>query len=84
MKTLEELQAFCEGYLVCYFNNIDMDIGDVDDWIVWDAYDINLTGCAHAEVDDDELSINVYPKGWKDNLPDPLFSFTINQRGESK
>lgn len=85
MKTLEELKAFCEGYLTCYFLNVDMDVGDVDDWVVWYEYDINLTGCAHAQdIDDDELSVNVYPRGWTGNLPDPLFSFTINQKGESK
>ena len=44
MKTLEELKAFCEGYLACYFGSVDMDVGGVDDWVVWGGYDINLAG----------------------------------------
>lgn len=83
MKTLEELKAFCEGYLACYSGSVDMDIGGADDWVVWNEYDINLTGCEYAQdIDADEWSVNAYPRGWTDNLPAPLFSFIINQKGE--
>ena len=85
MKTLEELKAFCEGYLACYFGSVDMDVGGADDWVVWHEYDINLTGCEYAQdIDDDEWHVNAYPRGWTGNLPDPLFSFTINQKGDAR
>ena len=82
MKTLEELKAFCEGYKQCYFGSVDMDIGGIDDWVVWGGYDINLTGCEYAQdIDDDQLAVNAYKAGWTTDIGDPIHVFTI---GESK
>ncbi len=83
MKTLNELRAFCEGYLegLMACNAI---IPDMDDWVVWDAYDINFAGAeysGHAKTDND-LHVDAYKAGWTDSLGDPIHSFTIF--GESK
>ena len=43
--SIENLKAFCEGYLMAYMRYVDMDTSDVDDWITWGGYDINLCGC---------------------------------------
>jgi hypothetical protein len=83
MKTLKELRAFCEGYLegLMACNAI---IPDMDDWVVWNEYDINFIGAEYSGHvrNDTDLYCVVYPAGWVDNLPEPLHSFTI--KGESK
>lgn len=83
MKTLEELKAFCEGYLACYFGSVDMDVGGADDWVVWGGYDINLAGAEYSQhAEDDELRCDAYKAGWVDNIGEPIHSFTV--KGESK
>ena len=81
--TPKKLIAFAEGYLACIPEKEY--IPDTEDWIVWDAYDINFTGRAlwdDGTMRDGDLHISAYPRGWQGNLPDPLFSFIV--KGESK
>jgi hypothetical protein len=83
MKTLNELRAFCEGYLdglmAC-----NATVPAIDDWVVWGEYDINFAGAdysSHAKNDND-LRVDAYKAGWTDSIGDPLHSFTIY--GETK
>jgi hypothetical protein len=77
MKTLEQLKIFCEGYARAYVMNVDMDLTDVDDWLEWGGYDINLIGLNHAEQAGDGLYVAAYPDNWRDTLPDPIYTFNI-------
>lgn len=78
MRTIEELKAFCEGYidglLAC-----NADHHDWDDWVVWGGYDINFVGQAYTseELGDAALLVVAYPAGWEGELPDHLHSFTV-------
>jgi len=84
MRTLEELKAFCEGYLACQFLNIDMDVSQLDDWAIWGGYDINFAGSAYSQLaDDGELRCDAYKAGWSDNIGDPVHSFTVNLKVKS-
>lgn len=81
--SLEKVKAFAEGYiegvLAC-----NADLFDWDDWVLWDEYDINFVGQYYTSEDmgEKDLLVVVYPRGWKGNLPDHLFSFVT--KGESK
>jgi len=78
MKTLEELRAFCEGYLQGLWA-CNASVQGIDDWVVWDEYDINFAGAdytGHAKNDND-LHVDAYKAGWTDSIGEPLFSFTI-------
>jgi hypothetical protein len=75
MKTVNELRAFCEGFLMAQF---DDDVADMDCWVLWEGYDINLAGAnfsGHAR--DRQLHCDVYKGGWKDTIGEPVHSFTI-------
>ncbi len=79
--SLEQLAVhnFAEGYL----HGIE-DTSEVDDWVVWNKYDINFVGTAYTSADmgDRDLLVVVYPRDWLDTLPEHLFSFIV--KGESK
>lgn len=79
MKTLEELKAFCQGYLegtlAC-----NADIAEWDEWVIWGGYDINFAGAEYSQhASDDSLRCDAYKAGWVGNIGDPIHSFTINQ-----
>lgn len=83
MKTLNELRAFCEGYLEGLLAG-NARVADIDDWVVWYEYDINFAGAdysGHAKNDND-LHVDAYKAGWTESIGDPVHSFTI--KGESK
>jgi len=86
MKSKEELVAFCEGYRLAAMANLpNKDLSDLDEWVQWDAYEINLFGSYYGiRLNDDKqaLSVDVYPRDWHDVLPDALHTFDIT--GESK
>ena len=88
MKTLEELKAFAEGYAVSFTLNVDMDTTEVDDWVVWDEYDINFVGAGYTSEELGALGMLavVYPAGWKGELPDHLYSFVVDSfaKGETQ
>jgi hypothetical protein len=78
MKTLEELRAFSEGYLQGLWA-CNASVQGIDDWVVWDEYDINFAGAdytGHAKNDND-LHVDAYKAGWTDSIGEPLYSFTI-------
>jgi hypothetical protein len=77
-KTLEELRAFSEGYLQGLWA-CNASVQGIDDWVVWDEYDINFAGAdytGHAKNDND-LHVDAYKAGWTDSIGEPLYSFTI-------
>jgi hypothetical protein len=83
----EKVKAFAEGYIQGITNErqfYDTTLASFDDWVIWDEYDINFVGKEYTseELGDFDALAVVYPKGWKDALPDHLFSFII--KGESK
>jgi hypothetical protein len=84
MKTLEELRAFSEGYLQGLWA-CNASVQGIDDWVVWDEYDINFAGAdytGHAKNDND-LHVDAYKAGWTDSIGEPLYSFTIfTSKGE--
>ena len=73
-----QLKAFCEGYLYALLANGDL-VDYADDWVVWDGFDINLTGREYSEQAGAGLRVNAYPAGWKDSLPHPLYQFTVGE-----
>lgn len=80
MTTVDaQLKAFCEGYTkaIASFGGLP----ETDDWVVWDGFDINFIGNEYSTQAGDGLHVVVFPAGWKDSLPAPLYSFTV---GESK
>jgi hypothetical protein len=83
MENIENLKAFCEGYLMAYMRYVDMDTSDVDDWITWGGYDIKLCGAEHADVGDKDFQVCAYPENstrrtsTTDRDPDPIHKFTI-------
>lgn len=77
MKTLDELKIFCEGYSRAYAMNVDTDLSEVDDWLEWGGYDINLVGSYLAEQAGDGLYVAAYPDNWTGTLPEPIHTFTI-------
>ena len=83
MKPDEKLIAFCEGYLSGLLA-CNADLYDWDDWVLWDAYDINFNGPYLDEGAPDEHSLvcDVYPAGWEGDLPPTLHRFVV--KGESK
>ena len=84
MTTVDaQLKAFCEGYLYAMLAErqfMGTTLAHVDDWVVWDGFDINLFG---ADLDDSvtptQLRVVAYPAGWKDSLPHPLYQFTVGE-----
>jgi len=82
MKTLDELKTFAKGYRLAL--QATDEIAGCEDWVLWDEYDINFTGAADlwddGTVGERDLHVSVYPRGWKGNLPDPLFSFNVKEK----
>lgn len=86
MKTIEELKAFCEGYLKAKMLEHNGNVEDIDDWVQWGGYDLNIFGAylsVRLEGDTTALSVDAYPDGWTDRLPDALHTFDIYE-GEIK
>ena len=84
MKSLNELRAFCEGYRLGLTNDrafYGATLAGLDDWIVWGGYDINLIGSEYSSnaQEENDLHIAAYPANWRDNLPEPIHSFTIGE-----
>jgi hypothetical protein len=88
MKTLNELRAFCEGYLdgllAC-----NADLYDWDDWVLWGGYDIQFNGQHWDELATDERTLvcDVYEAGWEVLPSQPMHRFTVTAtitQGESK
>lgn len=83
MKTLEELQDFCEGYLdgllAC-----NARVFGIDDWVLWGGYDINFAGADYSThvKNDNDLRVDAYKADWTDDIGEPVHSFTIT--GKSK
>ena len=78
MRTIEELRAFCEGYL----NGLlacNADLYDWDDWVLWGGYDIQFNGPYLDEGAPDERSLvcDVYKAGWEGDLPPTLHRFVV-------
>ena len=61
MKTHDELRVFCEGYLEGALRQTK-DLSDVDDWVTWGGYYINLFGSSlSADIDKTtDLWVDVY------------------------
>ena len=83
MESIENLKAFCKGYLMAYMRYVDMYTSDVDDWITWGGYDIKLCGAEYADVGDKDFQVCAYPENstrrtsTTDRDPDPIHKFTI-------
>lgn len=76
MLTNTELEIFARGY---YSATPAADLPTLDDWVIFDRYDINLTGAEYAQgIEPDALKVTIYPAGWAGLLPAPLHTFTIN------
>ena len=76
MKTLEQLQAFCEGYRTALLGT---DLSRIDEWVQWGGYDINIFGKEWGVriVDEQDLSVDAYPLGWQGDLPDAIHTFDL-------
>lgn len=76
MHTNTELEIFARGY---YSAIPPADLPTLDDWVIFDRYDINFTGAEYAQgIEPDALKVHVYPAGWAGLTPEPLHTFTIN------
>jgi len=87
MKEQELVKAFCQGYAMALVEERTFkgeDVSSVDDWLDWDKYNINLYGSYYSQktTSDYQLQVEVYPRGWADKLPAPLFNFVVD--GENK
>jgi hypothetical protein len=85
--TDEKLKAFCEGYIQGITNErqfYGVTLASFDDWVIWGEYDINFVGKEYTgeNLGDYDVLAVVYPKAWKEVLPDHLDSFVV--KGESK
>lgn len=74
MKTLEELRAFCEGFVQALTAR-DIYLDDYDEWIVWGGYDINFAGADYTDIvqSGNELRVDAYQDKWIA----PVHSFTV-------
>lgn len=80
MRTIEELKAFCEGYLKAKMLEHDNDVSGVDDWFRWGGYDLNIFGSYWSTRLGDSitaLSVDAYPEDWEHTLPDALHTFDV-------
>ena len=80
MKTIEELKAFCNEYLKTKLVENNGDVSETDDWVQWGGYDLNLFGSYWSVLLNDNtkaLTVDAYPDGWTDELPDALHTFNI-------
>lgn len=77
MKTVEEIRTFAEGYHSA-LRHQGVDITDVDDWVLWGGYDLNIFGAYLADgLADVALRVAVYPGDWEKCLPPELHIFDI-------
>lgn len=80
MKTIEELKAFCEGYLKAKMLEHNGNVEDTDDWFRWGGYDLNIFGSywgIRLEGNTTALSVDAYPEEWELTLPDALHTFDV-------
>jgi hypothetical protein len=79
MKTLNEIKAFCQGYVQGLAGH-DVYLHEWDDWFVWEGYDIQFSGADNDELADTgtTLACTVYEAGY-DQLPEtPLYRFAVH------
>jgi hypothetical protein len=84
MKTPEELESynkiytFAEGYGKCLLAS-HVTLKGIDDWVVWNGYDINLAGSDYSSYaeNDHQLRVDAYKAGWTDSIGDPIYSITV-------
>lgn len=76
-KTFEELQAFAEGYQRARLTT-EITLADVEDWVEWGGFDVNLTGSYLIDgLGDYDLHVSAYPAGWREVLPSVIYSFIV-------
>jgi len=72
----EIVEALTTGYLLALSESGD-EVEPSDTWTEFGDYDINICG---SDVSDDApeggVVAYVYPAGWKQDLPEPLFTVT--------
>jgi hypothetical protein len=78
MTDQEKLEIFARGYL----EGVLAETGDtsfVDDWVLWDGYDINFTGCEYDQLveSDHALAVSVYRAGYEVLPSTPMFRFAV-------
>ena len=80
MKTLDQIKDFCQGFHEGWIASEGTTV-HAEEWVVWDDYDINLSGrFVSPGLGDWDLQVAVYPKDWKE-LPTPTHSFVL--KGEA-
>ena len=81
MKTThntELVRAAGLGYLIALRDSHE-DPSGVDTWFECGPYDLNICGDYYVEqAPKNGLFITVYPAGWMEQLPEALFTVTIN------
>jgi hypothetical protein len=78
MKNIQELKQFCNDYL----QSLSGDLSEIDDWIQWGGYDINIFGQEwgiRIQGDKNALSVDAYPANWQNTTPDAIHSFDIGR-----
>jgi hypothetical protein len=80
MKTVNEMKAFAEGYRNALLGT---DMSHTDEWVQWGGYDLNIFGQKWGiRIEGDQsLSVDAYPMGWQDTLPEPIYTFDM--KGET-
>ena len=78
MTDQEKLKIFCQGYLEAVIGTVGS-ASSVDDWVLWDGYDINLTGCEYDQLvtSDHALAVSVYRAGYEVLPSTPLYRFAV-------
>ena len=91
MKSIEELMAFCEGYALGLRNDREFygnDLSNLDDWVTWGGYYINLFGSYYGvRLNDDTqaLAVDAYKdKEDMTTLDDPIYSFNRSEEHTSE
>jgi hypothetical protein len=74
MTDQEKLEIFAQGYLAAAY-----DPATIDDWVLWDGYDINFTGCEYDQMveSDHALAVSVYKAGYETLPPSPVYRFAV-------
>jgi hypothetical protein len=81
-KSESELRDFCEGYLQGALCQTD-DLEDLDDWVTWGGYFINIFGSYYSLdiTKPNELQVSAYlDKEDMTTLDDPIVSFTMKSK----
>ena len=91
MKTLNELRAFCEGFVRGLRSDRDFygtDMSGLDDWVLWGGYYINLFGSHLSQNTKTDYDVWVDAYEEKDDLStlgQPVHAWLIEgEQGESK